>query len=176
MKIFCPKTQKFLKKIKFDNSKTKQFCRPEDHTGFLMWQITHLLKRNLTNKLVDFGITHMQFQILAATAWLTRENKALTQIELAEFIKIDPMMVSQVVKLLEKKSLITRQSHPRDSRAKAILLTENGYEMLNQTMAVVEKTNEENFSAIDQKKLHKILLELFEFLSKKSSNLEKTYE
>jgi DNA-binding MarR family transcriptional regulator len=163
-------------KNKFDCTSAKKFCRPEDHTGFLIWQVTHLLKRNLTNKLAVLGITHMQFQILAGTAWLTRDDNILTQIELAEFIKIDPMMVSQVIKLLEKKKLMKRRAHPQDSRAKAILLTTEGYELLENAIEVVNEVNENNFSAIDEKKLHKILLKLFNDLTQKSSDLKKTYE
>ena len=165
MKLEIARTRKIIKKIKFDCAKTEKFCCLKNDSGFLMWQITHLLKRDLNSKLAVFGITHMQFQILSAIAWLSREGGVATQIELAKFSNIDAMMVSQVIKLLEKKELICRKRHESDSRAKVIFLSENGYKLLQKAIEIVNESNKENFSGIDQKKLQKILLSLYKQLS-----------
>lgn len=167
MKSEISKTQKIIKKIKFDCTKAEKFCCLKNDSGFLMWQITHLLKRDLNNKLAVFGITHMQFQILSAIAWLNRNDEIATQIELAKFSNIDAMMVSQVIKLLEKKDLVSRKQHKIDSRAKMIFLSENGYKLLQKAIEIVSESNVENFSGIDQKKLQKILLQLYEQLSER---------
>jgi DNA-binding MarR family transcriptional regulator len=166
MKLEIAKTQKIVKKIKFDCSRVQKFCCLENDIGFLMWQVVNLLKRDLNSKLAAFGITHLQFQILSAIAWLTRKGEAATQIELAKFSKIDAMMISQVIKLLEKKNLVIRKQHESDSRAKAIFLSESGYKLLNKAIEIVDESSQENFNQIDQKKLQKILMQLFRQLSK----------
>ena len=64
--------------------------------------------------LSDAGLTYMQFVLLACLGWLARDREDITQIQLAEVCKIDSMMVSQVIRLMEKKRLVARREHPTD--------------------------------------------------------------
>ncbi|WP_241202496.1 MULTISPECIES: MarR family transcriptional regulator [unclassified Caballeronia] len=55
-------------------------------------------------------LTHLQFMTLGMTAWLCRFGEPVTQSELARFGNVHPMQVSHMLKTLETKGLVVRQS------------------------------------------------------------------
>lgn len=126
-----------------------RFALPEDSAGYLMWQVTHAWQRQVEAALAGLEITHMQFVLLAGIGWLTRSHKLLTQVQLAEFCKIDVMQISQVARKLEEKGLIQRSGHPTDTRAKVLLLTPNGEDILRQALPVIEDLDAQFFGATD---------------------------
>jgi DNA-binding MarR family transcriptional regulator len=130
-----------------------RFAKPEDSAGYLLWQVTHRWQRQLETALAALDLTHLQFVLLAGIGWLTREGELLTQVELAEFGKIDVMQVSQVVRKLAMKKLIERAVHPIDTRAKVLTLTPVGATRLQQALPLVERLDAEFFRACNQSAL-----------------------
>ena len=126
-----------------------RFAVPEDSAGYLLWQVTHLWQRQVEAALTELDITHLQFVLLAGIGWLTRNGSLLTQVQLAEFCKIDVMQISQVVRKLEVKHLIERSAHPTDTRAKVLTLTLTGETTLEQALPLVEHLDMEFFSLCD---------------------------
>ncbi|HWY33181.1 MAG TPA: MarR family transcriptional regulator, partial [Nitrosopumilaceae archaeon] len=61
------------------------------------------------------------------------------------------MMVSKVLRTLEKKGFITRQEHETDTRAKTIRLTPIGKAVLQKAIKNVENADLEFFSALETK-------------------------
>ena len=86
-------------KIKF------QFKKPEDSPGYLLAQVTMLWQRKQKRVLDPLNLTHTQFVLLASLAWLSRENNAVTQTDIANQSNADRMMVSKVLRTLEEKKL-----------------------------------------------------------------------
>ncbi len=123
-----------------------RFALPEDSAGYLLWQVTHSWQRQVEAALAELDITHLQFVLLAGIGWLTRNGDLLTQVQLAEFCKIDVMQISQVVRKLEVKNLIERSAHPTDTRAKVLTLTPTGEATLEQALPLVEHLDTEFFS------------------------------
>ena len=126
-----------------------RFAVPEDSAGYLLWQVTHLWQRQVEAALAELDITHLQFVLLAGIGWLTRNGDLLTQVQLAEFCKIDVMQISQVVRKLEVKYLIERSAHPTDTRAKVLTLTLTGETTLEQALPLVEHLDMKFFSSCD---------------------------
>lgn len=124
--------------MSLDWSRASRFRGPEDSLGFLLWQATHRWQRAIVAALAPLGLTHLQFVLMAGTGWLAKDGGAPTQIELAGFTRVEPMQVSQVVRLLEKKRLVARAPHPADSRAKALRLTAQGEKLLTRALPIVE--------------------------------------
>lgn len=129
-----------------DWAKVSRFAVPEDSTGFLLWQVTHLWQRQVEVALAELDITHLQFVLLAGIGWLTRNSDLLTQAQLAEFCKIDVMQISQVARKLEVKKLVNRSAHPTDTRAKMLTLTPTGTATLRQALPLIEQLDAEFFS------------------------------
>lgn len=133
-----------------DWAKTSRFAMPEDSAGYLLWQVTHAWQRRVEVALSELDITHLQFVLLAGIGWLTRNCELLTQVQLAEFYNIDVMQISQVARKLEIKKLIGRSAHPIDTRAKVLMLTPTGEQILKQALPLIERLDAEFFSRGDQ--------------------------
>lgn len=120
------------KKIEF------HFKKPEDSPGYLLGQLTMLWQRKLKRVLDPLDLTHTQFALLCALAWLSKESDKVTQVDIANQGNADRMMVSKVLRNLEEKKFITRQEHPTDTRAKTIKLTPDGETVLQKAIVSVE--------------------------------------
>jgi len=123
----------------------------EDSPGFLLWQVTTLWQRGIKKALDSIEITHPQFVLLASLLWLSRQKESVTQIDLSQHSKIDPMTTSTVIRTLERKELIERQEHHTDTRAKAITLTNNGLKVTRQAIKIIEKFDTDFFSSLGGK-------------------------
>jgi len=123
----------------------------EDSSGFLLWQVTTLWQRGIKKVLDDIDITHPQFVLLASLLWLSKQKESVTQIDLSQHSKIDPMTTSTVIRTLERKELIERQEHHTDTRAKAITLTGNGLKVTRQAIKIIEKFDTAFFSSLGHK-------------------------
>lgn len=128
-----------------------QFDAPSQSMGFLLWQTTNLWQRKIKASLAPFGLTHVQFVLLAGLSWLEQEHgdNAITQKLLAGFCATDPMMTSQVLRTLESTQLIERQAHPNDARAVLLKLSDLGAEKLASALVAVEETDANFFSKIE---------------------------
>jgi DNA-binding MarR family transcriptional regulator len=86
--------------------------------------------------------------LLASAWWLTRvvEEKP-SQRRLAEHAATDPMMTSQVLRVLESRGLVTRAADPDDSRAFRLEVTELGARLALKAVRVVEAADAEFFRA-----------------------------
>ncbi|MBA2597772.1 MAG: MarR family transcriptional regulator [Chloroflexota bacterium] len=135
-----------------------RYRTPGESPGFLLWQVTNLWQRRQRAALKPLGLTHVQFVLLAGIVWLSRENEVVTQSRLAHHAQTDPMMTSQVVRILEQKGLVVRTPHPRDTRANCLRATPQGMELTRQAMLLVEETDEAFFSALQEPPSHLVRL------------------
>jgi len=134
------------KPIKTFNVKTA-----EDSSGFLLWQVTTLWQRGIKKALDPIGITHPQFVLLASLLWLTQQKDGVTQIELSQHSKIDPMTTSTIIRTLQRKKLIERAEHPTDTRAKIITLTAAGLQITRKAVKIIEHFDASFFSSLGDK-------------------------
>uniref|UniRef100_UPI00307F3783 MarR family winged helix-turn-helix transcriptional regulator n=1 Tax=Ferroplasma sp. TaxID=2591003 RepID=UPI00307F3783 len=156
----CPDLQscwiKFAVHIQSDksmasiNNKKPEYSTPDESPGFLLWQVTNIWQRKIRSSLKGIGITHVQFVLLASAMWLNDCNKQSTQAAIAKFSHADAMMTSQVLRALEEKGLVLRVNNSEDSRANNITITEDGRNIVEKAMKVVEDTDSEFFAALEQ--------------------------
>ena len=125
------------------------FKSPDDSPGYLLGQLTTLWQRKLKRVLDPLDLTQTQFVLLAALAWLSKENDAVTQIDIANQGNADRMMVSKVLRTLEEKRFLTRKEHKTDTRAKTISLTSSGSAVLQKALTAIETADLEFFSNPD---------------------------
>lgn len=127
------------------------FKSPNDSPGYLLGQVTMLWQRKLKKVLDPLDLTQTQFVLLAALAWLSKKNNAVTQVDIANQTNADRMMVSKVLRTLEDKGFITRQEHETDTRAKTIRLTTSGEVVLQKALIEVENADVDFFATLDTK-------------------------
>lgn len=133
------------KKIEF------MFKAPNDSPGYLLGQVTTLWQRKHKKVLDPMNLTQTQFELLAALAWLSRQNDNVTQVNIANQSNSDRMMVSKVLRTLEEKKFISRKGHETDTRAKIIKLTDEGAKVLQKALTAIENADIDFFSAIGSK-------------------------
>lgn len=125
-----------------------RFEQADDSPGFLLWQLTNLWQNHIRSALAPLGITHVQFVLLASTAWLENSERLVSQAILSRHARTDIMMTSQVVRTLEEKGLLTRTVHPTDMRAKVVSLTTEGREVAQRALTVVEAVDAQFFEIL----------------------------
>jgi MarR family transcriptional regulator, organic hydroperoxide resistance regulator len=125
------------------------FNSPHASTGFLVWQMSNVWQRQIRVALEPFGLTHVQFALLAGLLWLKDHNdEDVSQAQLAQFVKADVMMTSKVVRSLAEKGLLARSAHAGDTRAKSLQLTQKGRELLLQAIPTVEACDARFFQVL----------------------------
>jgi DNA-binding MarR family transcriptional regulator len=120
------------------------FSSADESTGLLLWQITNRWQAAQRAALKPLGLTHVQFVLLASLTWLDADAP-ITQRELAEHAATDPMMTSQVLRVLEGRNLVQRETHPDDARARAVSVTPAGAALANRANAIVEECDRSYF-------------------------------
>lgn len=124
-----------------------EFSGPEDSPGFLLWQVTNQWQAAQRAALRPYGLTHVQFVLLAALAWMDADGP-VTQRGLADTAATDPMMTSQVLRALEQRGLVERAVHPDDRRARALRATRAGRALANAAVADVEACDRRFFAPL----------------------------
>lgn len=125
------------------------FKTPEVSPGYMLWQVSMQWQKLMNQALSPLDITHTQFVLLAALAWLSKNQETISQTDIANQSNTDRMMVSKVIRKLESKGMIERKDHPSDPRAKSIKLTKEGGEHIQKALNVVESMDVAYFQSIE---------------------------
>jgi DNA-binding MarR family transcriptional regulator len=123
------------------------FVSADESPGLLLWRVTNRWQAAQRAALKPYGLTHVQFVVLASLTWLAADGP-VTQKALADHAAIDPMMTSQVLRALEQLGLVRREDHPTDRRAKALAVTPEGRALANQAVKAVEARDAEFFAPL----------------------------
>jgi DNA-binding MarR family transcriptional regulator len=123
------------------------FGSADESPGLLLWQVTNQWQAAIRAALKPFGLTHVQFVLLAALTWL-QDSGPVTQKALADMAVTDPMMTSQVLRALEARRLVHRPPHPQDRRARSIAATKDGRALANRAVVAVEECDREFFGVL----------------------------
>lgn len=136
--------------------------QPAGHTGFVMWLVCNLWQRELKKALLQLDLTHAQYILLQAACELGKEKNAITQINLAQRTGTDKMMVSKILRTLEKKKLLKRADMKTDNRAKNITVTTKGNSLYLEAATIVHHFEKKFFSPVmkNEKTVHKSLLKI----------------
>ena len=117
------------------------FSDPENNAGFVMWQVSMLWQRKLKGELDKLEITHAQFLLLAALDYQSTQKKIVSQQDLATHCRIDKMMTSKILNIMQKKGLITRRKNKMDTRSKTLMLSEEGERILKAALKAVDRVD-----------------------------------
>ena len=124
-----------------------EYEEARDSPGFLIWRTTNRWQAAQRAVLKPFGLTHVQFVILASLTWLDAKGP-ITQRQLADHAAVDPMMTSQVLRVLEQRQLVTRRPHPNDRRARALMVPAEGRALANRAVVAVEACDRSFFAPV----------------------------
>ncbi len=134
---------------------------PERSLGYRLWMLRHAWTRRVEAVLGPTGLTHMQFFILRAIEHVTLQGRTPSQTRIANFLTVDCMTVSKIVRTLEARGAVIRGVHPDDPRANSVELTTDGRRLLGQATDLVLTEQDRFFGRIgpDMKALFETLVD-----------------
>ena len=131
--------------------------------------ILHNQKNSYMNvQLKEIGLSHGQ----AIALKIIYEENNIKQEDLNKRLQIDKSAVTRILKTLEDKQLIIKETSQEDKRNHILSLTSNGKMLYPQIKNVIKETTEVMLKDINQNQ--QLLLE--KLLLKMKMNLEDSYE
>lgn len=125
---------------------------PENGGGYLIWRATLIWQRRIKYVLAPHNLTQVQFAILASILWLENVESSLNQQKIADYVGIEKMMTSEVIRTLEKKKLIKRITDIADGRGSIVHLLPAGRKTTLAALGDVEREDDLFLSPLKLKK------------------------
>ncbi len=107
--------------------------------GFLVHDVSRMRRTLFDGAMRPLGITRSQWWVLSQLSRHTREG--MLQTELARDLDVGKVTVGGLIDRLEAAGYVTRQPDASDRRAKRILITPLGREVLRDMVAVGQGLN-----------------------------------
>src|SRR5690348_13823425 len=124
--------------------------------GFLVADISRLLRRSMDRRLQSLGLTQAQWR---AIVYLSR-SEGMTQAALAESLEIQPITVTRLVDRMESAGWVERRSHPLDRRAVQLYLTPQSQPILDEMHARAADTLNEATRGVSPREQRQLLATL----------------
>jgi len=118
--------------------------QPEQSIGFLISDVSRLLRRNFDKRAQKIGLSRAQWQVLA---WLKR-NEGISQAQLADLLEMSPMTLVRLIDRLEMNGLVERRPHPTDRRTYQLYLAGHAHPSLDRLWAMGAETRADALAGI----------------------------
>ncbi len=108
-----------------------------EHMGWLMSRASHSLGVALAECLAPLGLNLRDYTVLIAAERAAIEGTARTQLALAQAARLDKSTMVVALDALEEEGLVERRPDPKDRRARIVVPTDTGRELLVRAEEVV---------------------------------------
>ena len=112
--------------------------------GFLMADITRLMRRDFARRAQPLDMTEGQWRVLARLSG----NEGLTQAALAEQMEVQPITLVRLIDRLEAAGLVERRPAPKDRRAFQLFLTPKAQPIIDRIWDFGHQTREEAMAGL----------------------------
>jgi MarR family transcriptional regulator for hemolysin len=132
---------------------------PTRNLGFLLHEVTRLMRRNLDSRVRALGLTQGQWRTLV---YLSR-HEGVKQAALADMLELRPITLTRYVDRLQAAGWVERRPDPTDRRASRLFLTDAAQPVLTEMRAHAADTREQamaGLSAAQRKQLLELLARL----------------
>lgn len=129
---------------------------PENTLGFLLHDVSRLMRRSFNGRAQDLGLTQAQCRVLAHLA----RNEGIQQVALADILEVQPITLARLLDRLEAAGLIERRDDPRDRRVFRLHLTEIAKPLLAQIHRLGTEMTAEATAGISTADLKQLLRSL----------------
>jgi len=129
------------------------------HTGFLISRLGVLAHKRFAERLATLGLTTRMWGLLN----VLETEQPITQQALGKAIGTDPSSMVATIDELESRGLVQRRPHPRDRRAHALYMTDDGHRILRRGRRLSKEAQEELLEPLsddERRQLHELLLRL----------------
>ena len=108
-----------------------------EHMGWLMSRASHALGAALAEGLAPLGLNIRDYTVLIVAERAAVEGAARTQLALAHAARLDKSTMVVALDALEEEGLVERRPDPKDRRARIVVPTDAGRNLLARAEEVV---------------------------------------
>ncbi|WP_439538494.1 MarR family winged helix-turn-helix transcriptional regulator [Sphingomonas sp.] len=140
-----------------------------DSLGFLISDVSRLLRKRFDERARLIGVTRQQWRTLS----VLKRNEGSNQGMLAELLEVEPITLGRMIDRLEEAGWVERRRDPGDRRVWRIHLTDAAQPILLQLKGIADSLfvdAADGISVADQAKLHALLEQLRANLNPDQSN------
>ena len=112
---------------------------PERSLGFLLHDVSRLLRRRFDGRARTIGLTRAQWSVLAHLS----RYEGINQTALADILEIEPITLVHQLDRLEAAGWIERRLDPQDRRVRLLYLTDRGRPILERMHELGAETRAE---------------------------------
>ena len=112
--------------------------------GFLMHDVSRLLRKTFDRHARTIGLTRAQWRVLAHLS----RNEGIKQAGLAEILEIKPITLARLLDRLDAHGWVERRLDPKDKRARRLFLTNKGRSIIRELRVVALSVREEALSGL----------------------------
>jgi len=112
---------------------------PDHSVGFLLGDVSRMLRRNFNLRAQAHGLSLAQWQALA---YLARQE-GVNQVTLADRLEIQPITLARLIDRLQEAGLVSRRPDPDDRRAFLLYLTEAARPLIDRMWGYAAETRAE---------------------------------
>ena len=116
-----------------------------DNVGFLISDVSRLLRRRFDERARLIGVTRAQWRTLTTL----RRHEGINQGGLAELLEVEPITLCRMVDRLEEAGHVERRRDPSDRRAWRIHLTDKSRPLLDRLGAIADGLFEDALDGLD---------------------------
>jgi len=116
-----------------------------DSLGFLISDVSRLMRRRFDERARLIGVTRAQWRTLTTLA----RHEGLNQGSLADLLEVEPITLCRMIDRLEEAGLVERRRDPADRRAWLIFLTPKAHPLIGQLRGLAEDLFEDALSGLD---------------------------
>ena len=140
-----------------------------DSLGFLISDVSRLLRKRFDERARLIGVTRQQWRTLS----VLKRHEGSNQGMLAELLEVEPITLGRMIDRLEEAGWVERRRDPGDRRVWRIHLTDAAQPILLQLKTIADALfvdAAEGIAPADQAHLHALLEQLRSNLSTDQSN------
>ena len=112
--------------------------------GFLTGKVVQFIEEDFIDKLKSFDIDARQFGMLVKVY----ESPNMSQIQIAEELKIDRTTMAERAEQLESLNYISRVKNPKDKRTYCLNITKQGIELVESYWKLLEQSENKILSPL----------------------------
>lgn len=98
----------------------------EKSLGFLLYDVSRLLRRDFDKRVQYLGLTQVQWRAIS----FIRRYEGIKQVRLADYLEIRPMTLTRLLDRLQEGGWIERKPDQNDRRALRLYVTQKSLQLL----------------------------------------------
>jgi DNA-binding MarR family transcriptional regulator len=119
---------------------------PDLNVGFLLHDVSRLLRKRFDRRARALGLTRAQWRVLAHLA----PRQGINQSALADILEVESITLGRHIDRLEDTGWVERQSDPDDRRAWCLFLTDKSRPILEHMEVLAVETQEEAMTGLSE--------------------------